>query len=207
MKNPYGLNLAQYSTHNVVLKQIGSAQVVLDVGCNDGYLGVSTGAPRRFYGLDYRVESIEIAKRHYADAAVFDLNKQQPIPWKIKFDAIVFADVLEHVFDPVKVLSDIVRGSLSADGNAIVSVPNIANWLVRLRLLLGIFDYTDSGIMDRTHLHLYTFKSAQQLVADAGLAVTNIEGGANIFGPIIKLLPFLRGLLSTNIVITAGNKK
>src|SRR2546430_7992277 len=40
------------------------------------------------------------------------------------FDAIVYADVLEHLADPLRVLSELDR-YLAPDGFVIVSVPNI----------------------------------------------------------------------------------
>ena len=55
--------------------------------------------------------------------------------------------------------------------------------------------------MDKTHLHFYTFKTAKELVKNQNLSIKNIYGGATFFGKIIKKAPFLRGLLSTNIIL------
>lgn len=98
------------------------------------------------------------------------------------FDVIVLADVLEHVADPAQMLA-LVRGCLRPGGSVIVSVPNVAHWTVRLRLLLGKFEYTEGGIMDSTHLRWYTRKSLLSLVKNAGFAVTQVRCSAGLWMP------------------------
>jgi len=51
-KNKYKLSLAKYSTHNIILKNIGKNKDVLDVGCNEGYIGKNSHPSNRFYGID-----------------------------------------------------------------------------------------------------------------------------------------------------------
>jgi 2-polyprenyl-3-methyl-5-hydroxy-6-metoxy-1,4-benzoquinol methylase len=153
MKNKYKLNLSKYSTHNLISEAIGRNNKVLDVGCNDGYIGyIGQIADKSniFYGLDYLPLSIKKAKKIYQDASVYDLNNLKPLPWKTKFSFIVFADVLEHVLDPTEVLLFFVNKYLDKDGKVIISLPNIANWQVRLKLLFGQFNYTETGILDKT---------------------------------------------------------
>lgn len=200
MSNPYKLNHNQYSTHSIIKKQLGTSNTVLDVGCNDGYLGLNDTRSNIFYGLDISSASINIAKSHYKDAIVRNLNETTPLPWDTKFDVMLFADVLEHLEHPKNILS-YYKQYLKDDGKVIISLPNIANWQIRLSLLLGNFNYTDSGILDRTHLHFYTFDSAKKLATDSEYKVRKTIAGASFFGPLIKALPFLKGLLATNIIL------
>jgi SAM-dependent methyltransferase len=86
------------------------------------------------------------------------------------FDAILFADVLEHLVNPWAALRNVQR-FLKPDGLTVISIPNIANFGVRANLLKGEFDYQDFGIYDRTHLRFFTRKSADALVQSAGLRV------------------------------------
>ena len=44
---------------------------------------------------------------------------------KRKFDHIIFADVLEHLYDPYKVLKESVA-LLKDDGTILISIPNIS---------------------------------------------------------------------------------
>ena len=74
-------------------------------------------------------------------------------------------------------------------GKALISVPNIANWEARLKLLFGVFGYTDSGVMDRTHIRFFTHRSTATLVEGAGLRVVKRSFTPYIvraFVPIIK---------------------
>ena len=200
MKNPYKLNLSKYSTHNVIQKMIGKNKLVLDIGCNEGYMAQISDNSNKFYGIDYSKEVLKNAKKYYVDVSFYDLNNLKKIPWNIKFDVIVFADVLEHVLFPDMVLSYFTNKYLKQTGKIIISLPNIANWQIRLNLLFGRFNYSESGILDKTHLHLYTFKTAKELIAGGNLKIIEVQSGSSIFGYIIELLPFLKGLLTTSIV-------
>lgn len=205
MKNVYKLNRANYSTHGVIGKEIGENNHVLDVGCNDGYMAVIASPSNTFYGLDYSKQSIVKTKKIYQDAIVYDLNHVTELPWDIKFDVIVMADVLEHLISPEKTLDFFIRNYSKKTGTVIVSLPNIANWRIRLNLLFGRFNYTDSGILDKTHFHFYTHKSATKLLRTADLEVRECYGGSSVFGPIIKYLPFTRKLLSSSLIFICEN--
>lgn len=73
-----------------------------------------------------------------------------------EFDALCFIHVLEHLVDPVATIQKLLP-NLKIGGKVIIAVPNIANWRERWKLALGRFEYTDGGVMDKTHLHFYTF--------------------------------------------------
>lgn len=99
-----------------------------------------------------------------------------------QFDLVLLLDVLEHVPDPTRTLQAITRSLLMDGGRVIVSVPNIAHLSVTLPLLFQRrFEYTDSGILDRTHLKFFVEGTAVKLLNDSGLVVkdgliTGIEG-------------------------------
>jgi 2-polyprenyl-3-methyl-5-hydroxy-6-metoxy-1,4-benzoquinol methylase len=116
------------------------------------------------------------------------------------FNTIVCADVLEHLIFPEKVLHFLVRDFLKNDGQVIISLPNIAHFSTRLSLLLGKFEYRESGILDKTHLHLYTQKSARKMIELCGLAIESEEFSSNNFGAIIKKVPFLGTILGYNLI-------
>ena len=87
------------------------------------------------------------------------------------FDLLLFGDVIEHTRDPLAILRE--AGALLAPrGQVIVSVPNVANLRVRLGLARGRFDYTESGILDKTHLRFFTLRSARELMRQAGYHIT-----------------------------------
>lgn len=86
------------------------------------------------------------------------------------YDVIVFADVLEHLRDPLDVLKR-CGTFLNGNGRILCSIPNIAHASVILGLLNGHFDYTDYGLLDRTHIHFFTEESFKRLVNNAGYRV------------------------------------
>lgn len=202
----YSLNLSPYSTHQVLVNQIGKNLTVLDVGCNDGYLGASSDKTNTFYGLDYSSESVDRAKNIYREAIVYDLNNLHDLPWDIKFDVIIFADVLEHVIYPSQVLIFLIDRYLKPQGMVVVSLPNVANWQVRGKLLFGKFNYKETGIMDKTHLHFYTYETARLLVESSGLRIRKIMSGASFFGSMIARFPSFAPLLATNVILICEKK-
>ncbi len=196
LKYPYG-------SHSTIKRIIGNGKKVLDVGCAGGQLGEICDG-NIFYGVEGNEEALKEASKVYKEVKLIDLNS---IPQKeifdIKFDYIVFADVLEHLLYPDKILN-YFKKYLKNDGIIIVSLPNIALWRVRLNLLLGKFDYTDYGVMDRTHLHLYTFKTSKELIESSGLKVIDQKGATYSFGNWINYTgKIIQELLSVHVITLA----
>lgn len=205
-KNPYRITASKYSTHGILLnliEELPKGAIVLDVGCNDGYLGKDYIGKYKFYGLDYMEDSVKKASKYYEDCVVYDINNLDQLKWKVKFDAIIFGDVLEHLVDGSTVLGFFTKNYLKRGGKVIISLPNVANWEVRLRLLFGKFDYTETGVLDRTHLHLYTYSSTRKMLAENGLEIIKEYGGTKTFGLLLAVFPFLKPLLAHNIIILA----
>ena len=97
--------------------------------------------------------------------------------WEAPFDAVVCADVLEHLPKPELLLARI-RAWLKPGGTLFVSLPNVANVTVRAGLLLGRFPYADRGILDRTHLRFYTRSTAKILIEKGGFRVRSVAATA-----------------------------
>jgi len=64
--------------------------------------------------------------------------------------------------------------ALKDSGKIIISVPNIANWVIRLSLLLGKFDYMDKGILDRTHMRFFTGRTLKRMMREVGCDVLKV---------------------------------
>jgi 2-polyprenyl-3-methyl-5-hydroxy-6-metoxy-1,4-benzoquinol methylase len=118
-----------------------------------------------------------------------------------RFGIVVLADVLEHFADPLEVLRA-AAGLLEPGGRVVISVPNVAHLSVRLQLLLGSFDYTDRGILDRTHLRFFTRKTLKVLVADAGLKMRSL--GATP-APVEEVFPVLLRVRWLHPLLAAGS--
>jgi hypothetical protein len=98
-----------------------------------------------------------------------------------KFDVVIAADVLEHLRDPGKCLSR-VRSLMSENATLIVSTPNIAHGGVIASLMQGSFQYRDTGLLDRTHVHFFTEQSLRDILKEQGFVVghfDSVEAGAD----------------------------
>jgi hypothetical protein len=83
---------------------------------------------------------------------------------------VLLLDVLEHLHDPLATLRA-ASARLAPGGKVIVSVPNVTHCALALQLLQGKFQYTEQGLLDRTHLHLFDRAALEALLADANLTV------------------------------------
>jgi 2-polyprenyl-3-methyl-5-hydroxy-6-metoxy-1,4-benzoquinol methylase len=168
----YTLKDDPYSSHSVILRWLSSGQGrrLLDVGAADGLLS------RRLTERGWKVTGIEADPRAAAAGAehcermlVADLDAAVPA-LDGPFDAIVCADILEHLRDPAAALAALVT-ALAPGGDVVISIPNVAHLWMRLSLLAGRFDYAERGILDRTHLRFFTRRTLQSLLRGAGLRV------------------------------------
>lgn len=84
-----------------------------------------------------------------------------------QYDYIIFADVLEHLRDPKKVMIRIKR-FLKDSGSVILSVPNLAHNAVILNLINNDFEYRELGLLDNTHIHFFTYNSLVNMIRNSG---------------------------------------
>jgi len=171
----YEYNTRPHGAHEKLLALLDGRKRVLDVGCSSGYLAQrlqQRGAT--VVGIDVDERAVELAGPfceavHIGDVETMDLTFEPA-----SFDAIVCGDVIEHLRDPQAFLARI-RPLLGSDGRLVLSTPNIANWAMRLGLLFGRFRYTEWGLLDRTHTHLFTRKTLGQCLAAAGYRITRFD--------------------------------
>jgi len=90
------------------------------------------------------------------------------------YDVLLLADVLEHLKAPKQLLGA-CHELLSSGGKVVASTGNVAHWFVRGSLLMGEFNPTPRGILDRTHLHLYTRHTFRKLLEGEGYQVVGEE--------------------------------
>lgn len=138
---------------------------VLDVGCWGGALGYQVRKLKdcQFDGIDINEEALAIAAQNgYLHTFKIDLNTSSFEAIEDNaYDIIVFGDVLEHTIDPDAVLRKLVPKLISG-GFIVVSLPNIAFIVYRLKHMIGKWEYENSGVMDRTHLRFFTYRSMHQ---------------------------------------------
>lgn len=186
---------------------------VLSVGC--GSAALEAVLQEHYYsyvvGLDYSKEAITVAKTRIKNAFVFDLEKGslKEILGKKRFDIILFADILEHVRCP-SVLLEEVKDFLKDTGVIVVSIPNIANWSIRLNLLGGRWDYTDVGLLDKTHIKFYTLKTAKKLITRRGYKIMSVDYSTSIVNILygkLKSIPYEKEVYPVESKLVIPKKK
>ena len=144
---------------------------VLDVGCSKGFIAKSLkGNNFEFYGIEYNKEDAKEAKKYYKEIKIADLDKQKPDYSNNSFDIVIMADIIEHLKDSSGTVKYFAK-FLKKDGLMVISTANVANIYVRLKLLMGNFDYEERGIMDKTHLRFFTLKTFKKLAKEANLNI------------------------------------
>lgn len=161
-----------------LVRAIGRPRAVLDVGCGVGLNGAfAKRRGARVTGLEIAPSAIARAKDRLDEVLSVDITSDEAVRKGLgsrQFDLFLFADVLEHMVDPVAVLRRLLP-YLEDDGHVIVSLPNVAAWTVRLGLLAGRFEYGPSGILDDTHLRFFTRETGRKMLEQAGLEVLRTE--------------------------------
>jgi methionine biosynthesis protein MetW len=152
-----------------VVDAIESGSHVLDLGCSQGLLA------RPLLEKDVRVTGVDLGQAHHlADELEAyhqrDLDRPIELPVGREFDYVVISDVIEHLRNRRQLLRG-ARRYLKEGGRLIISTPNVALWFYRLSLLVGRFEYGPRGVLDETHVHLYTRATFRREVEAAGYRV------------------------------------
>jgi 2-polyprenyl-3-methyl-5-hydroxy-6-metoxy-1,4-benzoquinol methylase len=175
-----------------VLRRVpATAMRILDVGCGSGGNAcILTAAGRSIDGITRSAQEVETARLSYSNVYAHDLESGlPPMPANQLYDAAICSHVLEHIVEP-RMLLTAIRAHLAPSGVLIVALPNLMFWKSRIRLIFGDFEYTESGLMDRTHVRWYSFVSARRLLERHGYTVTEAvaEGGLPL-GPLRRVIP------------------
>lgn len=176
MPKYHSFNPDPYGAHAKIVKLVGANKRILEIGCASGYISEKLKENGcSVIGFEIDKESAVLAKRYCEDVIGGDIESVEKIPVEEKyFDGILFADVLEHLKKPLEVLKKLKK-YLKDDGAVYISMPNIANWMIRLNLLFGKFEYQEQGILDKTHLRFFNEKSTLELVNNAGLEIIKFD--------------------------------
>ena len=168
----YPIKHSKYSSHYYARLMTGSNHDVLDIGCGEGFFAAELAqSGNRITGIDDRVAPANAVFERYFSAdldagiapVIGQLNGQ-------RFDRILLLDVLEHLKSPEQILQQ-AHGALKPEGSLIVSLPNVANIVVRIQLLFGRFKYRQRGLLDKTHLRFFTRKTARRLLEENGYSI------------------------------------
>lgn len=178
-----------HSSHSIIVERIQPNSRVLEFGPAQGQMTQYLKE-----ALNCRVSIVEMDPEGCANAGQFaekaiccdieDYSWEEALRGQL-FDYIVFADVIEHLRRPEEALRLAAR-LLAPDGTMIISTPNVAHNSVLLDLFNNKFVYHDFGILDSTHVKLFTYHSLEALFQSLrlfpiGRYATYSEVGENEF--------------------------
>ncbi|MDF0673221.1 MAG: class I SAM-dependent methyltransferase [Nitrospira sp.] len=146
---------------------------ILDVGCGTGQFGRKLREMNKaseLVGIELYAPAAVQAEKYY-DKMYHDDVESLDLPYSEYFDYVICGDILEHLSDPWNTVSRIAK-MLKKDGALICSIPNIRYWKIIADLTLyGRWDYTDSGILDSTHLRFFTKSTFFEMLHKANYKV------------------------------------
>jgi GT2 family glycosyltransferase/2-polyprenyl-3-methyl-5-hydroxy-6-metoxy-1,4-benzoquinol methylase len=168
------VNLSNRNTSQTqIVLLAGRDRDVLEVGPATGYVAKALrDRDCRVTGIELDPEAAEVAAQFCERMIVGDIEElvlEEVFPDQ-RFDVVVYGDVLEHLVDPEAVLLRTAR-ILAPGGYVVASIPNVTHGSVRLSLMAGQFRYTDTGLLDRTHLRFFDEAGIEELFEGAGYAI------------------------------------
>jgi 2-polyprenyl-3-methyl-5-hydroxy-6-metoxy-1,4-benzoquinol methylase len=166
---------ADNNVHAFLLSEVGYNKSVLEVGCSSGSLTkIMAKRGCEVVGIEMDPDAALAAEPWAERVVVGDIDEGDV--WNYvkdeSFDVVLLGDILGRLRDPLGSLRQAVR-KLKPSGYVVTSLPNILHGDVRLSLMLGRFQYSESGMFDRTHIRFFTSEMSRQLHAEAGLSIVD----------------------------------
>ncbi len=170
-ESPYG--------HAVRLVEAHAPEgLVLDLGCGYGAVGeILVQQGRHYVGADLDADAIADLASRNLEGHVVDLAAHEGLGRRLvelvagrPLGAILLLDALEHLVDPLAVLDELagVCAPLDVAPVLVTSIPNVAHIDLAAKLVGGRWDVTPSGLLDRTHVQMFTAARIEREFAEHG---------------------------------------
>jgi SAM-dependent methyltransferase len=188
----------------------GRGQVLLDVGCGDGFLLYQfRTAFKELVGLEFSSARLQQAEKNLSGLPFRAVPGSSECMSEVRsesVDQIISADTIEHIPDVYAAASEMFR-VLKPGGRLVINTPNVAFAKKRLLLLAGRFPSTSQPneglgsdiLFDGGHLHYFTFRSLSQLLVRTGFSVERCMG----YGRLGKFHDIYPPLLSVGVQLIA----
>ena len=168
----------------------GPGRHVLDLGCRDGALTQTYAGGNEIVGVDADREALAEAQKLGIETHWADLDDALPFQ-DATFDVVVAGELLEHLRDPKRVVSEVLR-VLRPGGTFVASVPNAYRLKNRLRFLRGRKPEDDP-----THLQMFAPNDIRALLGGFEDVKLHLIAG--------RLVP-IHARLFANDIVFSGRK-
>jgi len=173
---------------NIILylnKVLGGKDRMCDLGCGCGFIPYMFGELLGFkevYGVDINDDRLVVAEKRLCKALKADLEADTlPFP-EDYFDLVTSFGVLEHLRFFDNSVKEAYR-ILKPRGLFLVSIPNLGDWVNRIRLLLGLQPHSVQ-ISERhsiDHIHSCTLNTMEKLLAEYGFVSLKAFGAKAVY--------------------------
>ncbi|MBU6428728.1 MAG: methyltransferase domain-containing protein [Cyanobacteria bacterium REEB65] len=161
------------TTAGFVFSRLRPGDRVLDLGCGPGLLAKElTRREFTVLAVDNDPAALAELQANGVEHRRLDLEAEplDSLFGHREFDVVLLCDVLEHLRDPASLLERL-NPFHHKFREVLVTLPNVSYLGVVLNLLRDRFEYTETGILDRTHLRFFTKDSFPPIVDRAGFKV------------------------------------
>ncbi len=157
---------------------------VLEIGCSRGATGIycKEKFPETIYwGIEPNQCAAKVASTridHVLVGMSDDFNLAEEGVQLGQIDGVIFADVIEHMYNPWKALADL-KPYLAANAEIVTSIPNIRSLWVMNEIASGRFTYETEGLLDITHIRFFTWSEIMKMMHECGYRVDFLEYGVD----------------------------
>ncbi len=171
----YEIDITSDTTPANVIRMVGQNKRVLEIGCGPGSITKILYKQNNcnITGIELDSEAIKLVAPYCERVVQANLNFGEwtsLVDGAEKFDVVVAADVLEHLYDPWKTLQEMAQ-FINTNGYIVISLPHVGHAAVMSCLMNGDFEYKDWGLLDRTHIRFFGLKNIEKLFIQANLKI------------------------------------
>lgn len=161
-----------------VISMVGSNARVLELGSGPGSITRNLSANGcEVVALDIDETALERVQQYARFSYHCDLDQPgwpSQLPAIGRFDAVVAADVFEHLRHPETSLLN-VHDFLNESGSLVLSLPHVGHAAILACQLNSDFRYQSSGLLDRTHIRFFGLQNMQELLESARFKIIEID--------------------------------
>ncbi len=199
----YDLKLGYASSHTYAIEAVPPGASVLDIG--SGPAGVAGELVRKGCRVTV-VDQFAAPPGSPKEIQVHVQDLNAALAFELTADYLLLLDVIEHLQSPEAFLEELRHQFDYKPRKLILTTPNIAFVVQRLMLALGEFNYGKSGILDRTHTRLFTFRSLQRLLEDTGFRLQEVRGVPAPFPKVLGTGWLGRAAVAANLALIRLNR-
>lgn len=159
MKYDFEMTVDEQSSVGKIVRQIKENSTVLEFGPGNGRMTnyLITEKKCQVSIVEFDEELYNFVMQFATDGFLGNIEEYKWVEYfkNTSFDYIVFADVLEHLVDPIMALKA-AKTVLNPDGQILISFPNLAHNSALIGLFNNQLEWKEFGLLDHTHNTFYT---------------------------------------------------